>query len=119
MKYCSKCGKEIMDEAVICPGCGCAQENNVQNNVQGNNVQGNSVPQIKEALSEVQKEAWSNSGWSLLGFFIPIAGLILYLVWKETSPSKAKAAGYGALIGFVISLFGSLIAGIFAFISAL
>ncbi len=24
MKYCEKCGKEIMDEAVICPGCGCA-----------------------------------------------------------------------------------------------
>lgn len=23
MKYCSKCGKEIMDEAFICPGCGC------------------------------------------------------------------------------------------------
>ena len=23
MKYCSKCGKELMDEAVICPGCGC------------------------------------------------------------------------------------------------
>ncbi len=23
MKYCTKCGKEIMDEAVICPGCGC------------------------------------------------------------------------------------------------
>lgn len=23
MKYCSKCGKEIFDEAVICPGCGC------------------------------------------------------------------------------------------------
>ena len=22
MKFCSKCGKEIMDEAVICPGCG-------------------------------------------------------------------------------------------------
>lgn len=30
MKFCSKCGKEIMDEAVICPGCGCAvaQERN-------------------------------------------------------------------------------------------
>ena len=26
MKYCVKCGKEIMDEAVICPGCGCAVE---------------------------------------------------------------------------------------------
>ena len=26
MKFCEKCGKEIMDEAVICPGCGCAVE---------------------------------------------------------------------------------------------
>ena len=26
MKFCSKCGKEIMDEAVVCPGCGCAVE---------------------------------------------------------------------------------------------
>lgn len=24
MKYCSKCGAEIMDEAVICPKCGCS-----------------------------------------------------------------------------------------------
>lgn len=24
MKYCAKCGKELFDEAVICPGCGCA-----------------------------------------------------------------------------------------------
>lgn len=23
MKYCTHCGKELMDEAVICPGCGC------------------------------------------------------------------------------------------------
>ena len=26
MKYCSKCGAELMDEAVICPKCGCTQE---------------------------------------------------------------------------------------------
>lgn len=29
MKFCQKCGKEIMDEAVICPNCGCAVENAV------------------------------------------------------------------------------------------
>lgn len=23
MKYCSKCGHQIMDEAIICPNCGC------------------------------------------------------------------------------------------------
>lgn len=27
MKYCSKCGKEINDEAVICIHCGCSVEN--------------------------------------------------------------------------------------------
>ena len=29
MKYCTKCGRELLDEAVICPGCGCAVESNV------------------------------------------------------------------------------------------
>lgn len=24
MKYCSKCGKELVDEAIICTGCGCS-----------------------------------------------------------------------------------------------
>lgn len=24
MKFCQKCGKEIAEEAVICPGCGCS-----------------------------------------------------------------------------------------------
>lgn len=24
MKFCEKCGKEIMDEAVVCPNCGCS-----------------------------------------------------------------------------------------------
>lgn len=24
MKYCTKCGNELMDEAVICPKCGCS-----------------------------------------------------------------------------------------------
>lgn len=24
MKHCAKCGKELPDEAVVCPGCGCA-----------------------------------------------------------------------------------------------
>ena len=32
MKYCQKCGKEIAEEAVICPGCGCAiEQKNAEN----------------------------------------------------------------------------------------
>lgn len=26
MKYCEKCGKEILDEAVVCPSCGCSTQ---------------------------------------------------------------------------------------------
>ena len=35
MKYCTHCGKELLDEAVICIGCGCAvggQNNQTVNN---------------------------------------------------------------------------------------
>ena len=33
MKYCQKCGKEIMDEAVVCPSCGCSVANSEIKNV--------------------------------------------------------------------------------------
>lgn len=36
--------------------------------------------------------------WGLLGCCIPVAGLILFLVWKDTKPKTAKAAGIGALV---------------------
>ena len=26
MKYCTHCGKELLDEAIFCPGCGCTVE---------------------------------------------------------------------------------------------
>ena len=81
MKYCSKCGKEIMDEAVVCPNCGCSlEETKVQNSADS-----------------------SSAGWAFLGFCIPIVGLILYLVWKDSMPLRAKSAGKGALISVIIA----------------
>lgn len=82
MKYCSKCGKELMEEAVVCPGCGCAQEN-----------------QTVQAQNDS-----SSFGWALLGFCIPLVGLILYLVWKDNTPLKAKSAGKGALVSVILSV---------------
>ena len=43
-------------------------------------------------------------GWGVLGFFFPIVGLILFLVWKTNKPNSAKVAGIGAIIGFALGL---------------
>ena len=89
MKFCSYCGKEILDEALICPYCGCATSQN--------------DPAYDDA---------PNMGFAVLGFFIPLVGLILYLVNKDTSPMKAKSAGRGALAGFITGIVFSIIYGI-------
>lgn len=82
MKYCTKCGKELLDEAVVCPGCGCAQGN----------------------INQVNVSDSSSFGYALLGFCIPIVGLILYLIWKDTTPLKAKSAGKGALVSVIVGV---------------
>lgn len=40
-------------------------------------------------------------GWAVLGFFFPIVGLILFLVWKSEKPVSAKQAGMGALVSVI------------------
>ena len=92
MKFCQKCGKEIMDEAVICPNCGCQTDS-----------------QYQTSNTEIDS---GSVGWAFLGFFIPVAGLILYLIWKDTKPYSAKEAGKGALIGFIINIVLSIIFGV-------
>ncbi|MDR2156669.1 MAG: zinc ribbon domain-containing protein [Clostridiales Family XIII bacterium] len=43
-------------------------------------------------------------GFGILGFFFPLIGLILFLVWRKDKPKKAKSCGIGALIGFVLQI---------------
>jgi hypothetical protein len=43
-------------------------------------------------------------GWAVLGFFFPIVGLILYLVWKDDRPKASLSAGKGALVSVVVNV---------------
>ncbi|MDD3129054.1 MAG: zinc ribbon domain-containing protein [Candidatus Izemoplasmatales bacterium] len=83
MAYCKNCGAEIHDEAVICPHCG--------------------VPQKPLQTTTSNSSDTGGFGWGLLGFCIPLVGLILYLVWKDEQPNNSKAVGKGALIGVIVS----------------
>jgi len=75
MAFCKKCGAQIDDQAVVCPKCGVAQGAGMSTSDNGGFL------------------------WGLLGCCIPLAGLILFLVWKDTKPKTSKAAGIGALVG--------------------
>ena len=68
MKYCSKCGKEIMDEAVICVHCGCqVSDRATQNNGQ----------QTVNPMVEPGETNGLAIGAIVCAFLIPILGLIL------------------------------------------
>ncbi len=88
--FCKKCGKEIMDEAVICVHCGCSTQ---------------------EKTAELANNDAPNTGMAVLGFFIPIVGLIIWLINRDTKPLMAKSAGKGALIGFAVSMVCSIFYG--------
>lgn len=57
--------------------------------------------------------------WGLLGFCIPVVGLILFLIWKDQKPKTAKAAGIGALVSVIIGVVFYVIAFVFAGAAAL
>lgn len=59
---------------------------------------------VQNAQVALQPTAQDNGsfGWAVLGFFIPIAGLILYLVWKTEKPLSARRAGIGALVSVIV-----------------
>lgn len=59
-----------------------------------------------EQRVDVENVQQGSNWWSVLGFFIPLLGLILFLVWKTTNPKSAKAAGTGALVSVTLNLLG-------------
>lgn len=52
----------------------------------------------------VQPADSGSFGWAVLGFLIPLVGLILYLVWRNDKPLSAKKAGMGALVSVLLSV---------------
>ncbi|MDH5017272.1 zinc-ribbon domain-containing protein [Limosilactobacillus fermentum] len=81
MKYCPNCGKQVDPKAVFCPYCGVS-------------LPSSSSSSTPATTTDDTGSAW----WGVLGFFIPVAGLVLYIVWHNSEPKNAKSAGIGALI---------------------
>lgn len=76
MKFCQKCGHEIMDEAVICPHCGCS------------------------VATTVTEPDVISVGLCVLAAFIPLFGIIYWPIEHKNTPKKARACGITALISW-------------------
>lgn len=95
--YCKYCGSFLDDNSVYCTKCGMLIDENQNNNLDDH----------------------SNVGFAILGFFIPLIGLIFFLIYENKQPKRAKSAGKGALIGVitrsVIWLIGVILYIVFVF----
>lgn len=142
MSYCSQCGKELVQGAKFCQSCGTPVESAAvagtgaagygsasanpssgdsssasyagyyeRQNAQSQNAQRqNAQPNYNYVEQDIP-----STGLNVLAFFLPLVGLILYLVYVDSTPRRAKAIGKFALIGFgvgvALGIIGAVIQG--------
>ena len=92
--FCSKCGNEVNDEAVVCPRCGCMIRR--------------IEPMPQSATSAPTLESGETSGLAtgalVCSFLIPIVGLILGIVGtvKYTTPSLKNRCITAIILSIVV-----------------
>jgi len=90
---CTNCGKPISDQTVVCMACG-----------------------VPTGITKQSKPESDDRDSFLIGaasFLLPIVGLILYLIWKDTRPISAKFVGKWAIIGFLLQVVFYIVVGVF------
>lgn len=101
MKYCRSCGNELLDEAVVCPKCGCA-------------VEGAKNPVIASKPSGLKSVA---NVFMILGCIVGAGAFLIPLAWcipMTMTYNKKIQSGEPVSVGFKVCclLFVSFIAGI-------
>ena len=86
--YCKNCGRTVDDTSSYCNNCGARIDN--------------------KPNADASEDSLS-LGFAIFGFFIPIVGLILFLIYEEKKPKRAKSAVKGALIGFITEIILAII----------
>lgn len=86
MKFCSKCGHQLVDEAVVCTNCGCSVSVNSAHNTTATSKPLEDKPSI---------------GLCVLAALIPLFGFIYWPVCHSKTPIKARNCGAAAVASTV------------------
>lgn len=113
--YCRNCGALNADTSKYCESCGEKLNDNTESGMPveqeapaiSEQTLSEDAPVINQTTKEdapttIQSEPSqdaSSVGLGILCFFFPVVGLVLFLVWRENLPKRAKSCGIGALIG--------------------
>lgn len=97
--YCSHCGQEINDEAVVCIHCG--------------------VPVTKARGAAQETFNWLALIGFILSFLMPIAGLVCCIFARKQCAEKGQEGGNLALAGLIISIVTIAVAVIVVIITVL
>lgn len=144
--YCSNCGKEIADDEKFCHNCGSetALNTNKQNyqdvrSFTNTNVIrcrfcdkfipeksvgcpycGNIVnPQMGQASHNPNPQAKNDSPsflWGLFAFILPLAGIVLYLLWHKEYPERCASILKGIIVCIVLGVISGILATIIYFV---
>lgn len=106
--YCSICGKEILDDAVICTGCGCM----VKNTTVKKTVPTSSNSEKKTQVSLILGIVGIVFAWlfALVGHITSIIGIVIGIKeYKETDKITGLVL---SIVGEVCSIFSSIIGAV-------
>lgn len=77
---------------------------------------GSKSQNVSATQSQQTDSEGSTVGWGILGFFIPIVGFILWLIWKDEHPARAKSAGIGCLVSICLGVVGVILYVVLVFV---
>lgn len=104
MNFCSNCGHKLLENANFCPNCGMNFSNQNINNVD-----------VVSPQQPVQNESAGSLAFvGIISFSIPILGIILFYIYRNTNPQAAKVANICTFASFIVGVFILIILSIAA-----
>ena len=103
MKYCTKCGSCIDDNAIFCVNCGQRQGE------AGGFYTPFTNPYTRPEPTFAEADLKTSIPIAVISFLFNIVGLIFWVVWRDKKPGKADSAAKGALCSLSV---GSPIIGV-------
>ena len=115
MNYCMHCGREYDGAPGYCPECAATyqqppyqqappyQQPPYQQAPPYQQPPYQQAPPYQSQYQPPMEVDAPNTGFAILSFFFPMVGFVLWLVWKDKTPLKAKSCGKGALISVIVN----------------